>query len=226
MQTRKKILRISQYERLEITDDLAEEKEHNLFLNGHKVVQFLSSPKNLKELALGYLYTHHKIQKAENIYELDIRPGAIHVEAPPCSLSNKKVTKKKFSPDALSTGMEKMNTISNTFHTTGGTHSAVLFDGQDILLHFEDISRHNAILKIIGASMLQQLELHNYALLMSCRISQSVINLLEKTSICYICSQSAVTDLAVERAEELGQFVFGFMRKGRMNLYTRIQDAI
>jgi FdhD protein len=103
----------------------------------------------------------------------------------------------------------------------GGTHAAVLFDksGRVITLA-EDIGRHNAIDKAVGYCLLRGISLHDKVLLTSGRASYEMATKAIRVGIPIIASVSAPTSLAVQLAEDRGLTLIGYLRGGRMNVYT------
>lgn len=116
--------------------------------------------------------------------------------------------------------MHLLNNYGQTFHATGGTHISGLFRVQKFVCVFEDISRHNSIMKTLGCGLRKQLDLSHSVLFVSCRITAGIIEMLADSPLNIICSQSAVTDLAVEKARFHGKSIIGFIRGERMNVYT------
>ncbi len=107
-----------------------------------------------------------------------------------------------------------------TFRETGGVHSAALCSRSEILVFSEDIGRHNAVDKILGQALMEDIDLRDKLLVTSGRISSEILLKAGKLGIALIVSRTAPTSLSVELAEQLGITLVGFVRGGRMNIYT------
>ncbi len=109
---------------------------------------------------------------------------------------------------------------SQVYRATGGVHSAALCDTKNILVFTEDIGRHNAIDKIFGRCVLENIATDDRIILTSGRISSEILLKVAKREIPILISVSAPTDLGVNLAERLGITVIGFVRGKRMNVYS------
>ena len=108
------------------------------------------------------------------------------------------------------------------FEYTGGLHAAALFNefGNIILLR-EDIGRHNALDKLIGNALTQDLlPLNNKVLLMSSRASFELIQKAVMANISIIVTIGAPSSLAIQTAEQFGVSLIGFLRNERFNIYA------
>ena len=109
---------------------------------------------------------------------------------------------------------------SQIYRITGGVHSAALCDTTSILVFAEDIGRHNAIDKIFGQCLLENISTDEQMIITSGRISSEILLKVAKRNIPVIISKSAPTDLGVRLADDLGITLVGFVRGKRMNIYT------
>ena len=127
--------------------------------------------------------------------------------------------------NSLSTTMRKEQLVLNH---TGGLHAVALFDsGGNILFLREDIGRHNALDKIIGAALFKSMTpLTEHIVLLSGR---SCFELIQKSVVAglpMIVSVGAPSSLAVETAEKFNVTLAGFANGERFNCYTGVQRII
>lgn len=103
----------------------------------------------------------------------------------------------------------------------GGTHGAALFEatGRFVTLS-EDIGRHNAVDKVIGYCLLRGMPLDDKVLVTSGRASYEMAVKAIRVGLPIIATVSAPTALAVHLAQDRGLTLIGYLRGGRMNVYT------
>jgi FdhD protein len=109
------------------------------------------------------------------------------------------------------------------FARTGGIHAAAALDnGLRPLVAFEDIGRHNAIDKVVGALLLSGKVPGNAAaaLIVSGRASFEVVQKAAMARIPVVASVSAASSLAIDLARATGLTLCGFVRGGAMTIYA------
>ena len=118
----------------------------------------------------------------------------------------------------------KMQEAQNTFHLSGGSHAAAIFNtDEEILTLKEDIGRHNAVDKCVGDLLNNRKLKEAKTMLVSGRVSYEIVSkaFFAKTPI--IVAVSACSSLAVDYAKEFGICLIGFNRDNKMTIYANPQ---
>ena len=244
------IIRVINSKKEIISDFVAREVPLTIYCNQEEVITLLCSPSDLKELAIGFLYSSGFIKSFKEIKgtSQDTQKWIVFVKTGSKTkikeLAYKRVFtsgcgrgtlfynavdlihRKKIKTDFRISGesifglMTEFNRKGEIFRKTGCTHSSGLSDGKDMIVFKEDIGRHNAVDKVIGESLIKNLDMRNSVLFTSGRISSEIIFKLQKAEIPVIISRSAPTNQAVKLAKEFGISLVCFVRGKRMNIYS------
>ncbi|PEB56089.1 formate dehydrogenase family accessory protein FdhD [Bacillus pseudomycoides] len=122
--------------------------------------------------------------------------------------------------------MNDMQQSASTFQQTGGVHNAALCDVNGIVLSRMDIGRHNALDKIYGYCLKNNISIGDKIIVFSGRISSEILLKVAKIGCEVILSKSAPTELALELAEQLGITTIGFIRNQSLNVYTHPKRVV
>jgi FdhD protein len=221
-----------------------------IFLNGQELVTLLCSPKDMKYLAVGFLASEGLLKSRDEIkkIEVDEWEGVVRVEtngvtehdsrffskrliASGCGggaafysdtdiAVSKVESQLKISADEVLTLAKEFQHRSKVYLLTHGVHSAALCDRQIIQIFSEDIGRHNAIDKIFGKCLLEDISTNNRVIISSGRISSEILHKGAKRGIPIIISISAPTSLGVKVADNYGITLIASVSGKKFDVYT------
>jgi FdhD protein len=240
----KKIAKITGSSSEEIDDLIAIEKRLRIFVNGQNVLNLFCTPLMIRELVVGIIHNENLISGEWCADRMSIEyNGEIRVDVPASGTINQGeqtvtsgcvggISLEKNSRDtvisddavfdagAVKTLFNEFQQRSEAYKMTGGIHSAALTDGKKIHAFAEDIGRHNAVDKVIGYFILENIPFKGMIMMASGRLSSDIVNKCLTCSVPVIVSRTSPTSLAVEIAEASGITLVGFMRGSRMNVYS------
>ena len=244
------VLRITKEGRSGIDEVVAREFPVTIILNDQELVTLLCSPKNLEYLAVGFLSSEGFLKNKDEIKKIlvDDERGVVRLETVEAkelaegvlfkrvissgcgrgasfysaadAASQKVESRMEISADEVFTLVNEFQHGSEVYLATHGVHSAALCDRQSILVFSEDIGRHNAIDKIFGKCLLEDISTDDRVIVTSGRISSEILHKVSKKGIPVIISISAPTNLGVRLADNLGITLISGVRGKRMTVYT------
>lgn len=195
-----------------------------------------------------YCLGKNRAEQQYNILKIRLKPGLIpdlrklerqNLSHGGCGLCGKQEIaslQQRLAPDLTATeprlspkGLTQLHALAQVeqkaFSQTGGVHAAALFSPDGQLLHLqEDVGRHNAVDKVIGAALMQgPWPLNRHILFLSGRAGFELIQKALMAAIPVVVSVGAPSSLALELARTYDQTLIGFMRPERFNVYSGAQ---
>jgi FdhD protein len=229
-------------------DELAVEEPLEIRIGGRPIAVTMRTPGHDEELALGFLLSEG-IQPLAAVVPEDLAANTIDVEASgfdptrleryfytssSCGVCGKgaleavaveapRVTSDVVVSAELVAGLpDKLRSSQPTFAATGGLHATGLFDPDGTLLCVrEDVGRHNAMDKVIGFAFREGLlPLAERILCVSGRLSFELVQKAAVAGCPIVVAVGAPSSLAVDLARDRGVTLCGFVRDGRVNVYS------
>ena len=189
-----KCLEISGEERKELELDVVEEESIKIMLDGRHLVTLLALPRELRELAAGFLICEGVLKRIGDISSIHVQEDTVFCQS---SLDNSELelwtevrssgcigiksswegiesitSKVKMEKEVLLNAIEQIKEQGKIWRRTGGTHSSLICTSEGEIVSFcEDVSRACSIDKAAGAALLSGRDLSNCALVTTGRLS-------------------------------------------------------
>ena len=229
-------------------DAVAVEEPLEIRIGGEPVAVTMRTPGHDEELALGFCLSEGLAPKGAAL-PADFAANAVDVLAPAfdparlkrsfyttssCGVCGKgaleavaveapRVESRLRVPTNLVAALpDRLRAAQAAFAATGGLHATGLFDGEGRLLCArEDVGRHNAMDKVVGwAFRAGLLPLADSILCVSGRLSFELVQKAAVAGCPLLVAVGAPSSLAIELAEDRGITLCGFVRGGRVNVYS------
>ena len=116
--------------------------------------------------------------------------------------------------------IQELDDQSKLFKLTGGTHASALFEEGRLVAFAEDIGRHNAIDKVIGAAIQSKVNFSRCVLVSSGRQPADMVLKVARMGIPILASKASPIRSGIIAAKKTGVTLICFVREQRMNVYT------
>lgn len=217
------ITRIGPLGRSEVMDVLLREERYELACNGIVVAELHCMPSMLQELAVGRLRTLGLLQQISALQALCIDETKRFIETTVVATSVPAAAVPGdvcLAPAQVHALQQAFNERCDLFRATGAAHSCALATPDNLLLFCEDIARHNALDKVIGAMLLQDLNPDGKILIFSGRLASDMLSKVVACGVKLLIAPGAPSLTSVEMAEAYGITLLGFVRRDNINIYT------
>ncbi len=224
-----------------VVETIVNDEEIEMIINNSVSRRFSISPNSLREFTVGYLLGEGLTGSADNISNISIEENIIKAEIDLDDFDIRKElvvgsdcfggwrTKIEFvgkvksdftiSKEALTEAFGKLKKEAKVWQETGGTHVAGIVY-EDNFIAIEDVSRHVAVDKVIGAGALKNYDFSKSFIVYSGRMPADMLIKIARVGIPIIASNAAPTSSGFSVAEEARVTMLGFVRGERFNIYT------
>ncbi len=226
------------------------EKELPLYVNGEHLATASLVPFMEKEFVVGYLFGQGFIDTVQEIAKIDIVEKGAIVQLVRSNQSPGRTTKTSYRivsgggraayfesgvPSPIESPLtvtkkdifRAMNALfenASLYRETEGVHSAALYDEKtNPLCIVEDIGRHNTLDKLIGYALLNDIDRAGTFLVSTGRMASEMVAKICRSGIPLVATKTAITDKALEMAEECGLTVIGFVRDAGSKMHTNME---
>ena len=227
---------------------VAVEEPLEIRIDGEPVAVTMRTPGHDEELALGFCLTEGLEPVAARVPD-DLAANTVEVEAPgfdrerlrrnfytssSCGVCGKGAIEAiavaappvtsdlRVERDLVSSLPERLREAQRAFAATGGLHATGLFTSEgELECVREDVGRHNALDKVVGWAFLEGLlPLERRVLCVSGRLSFELVQKASVAGCPIVVAVGAPSSLAIELAVDRGVTLCGFVREGRITVYT------
>ncbi|HWR67748.1 MAG TPA: formate dehydrogenase accessory sulfurtransferase FdhD [Desulfomonilia bacterium] len=231
-----------------VSEQVSEEVPLTIEVNGIEAATLLCSPDHLKDLVTGFLFTSGLVPGLSALKSLVIDQerfrAAVEIDGDvsefvfkrvytsgcgkgvifhnPMDVMNKTRLEEGFTLKAsMITGLMKDFIKGSDEHTrTRGVHSGALAIRERILIFRDDIGRHNALDKVIGQALYQDLDFTGMIMLTTGRISSEILSKVLRCRIPVIAALGSPTNQAIKLARVADLTLVSHVRGSRMDLYS------
>lgn len=209
-----------------VTESVLTEHTLSVTVNEHCTLSFVCLPQYLPELVIGHLAAERLIRSADEIWNLSFDesgeyaevtlthplPGKLPEPAPAAAPS--------WKPEWIFALADRFADGMPLHQQTTATHSCFLSVGGQILFGCEDIGRHNALDKVIGYALRENLTLNDCILYSSGRTPADMLRKALHAGVPVLVSKGAPTAKAVELAHRYNMTLICSARRDQMKLFS------
>lgn len=203
----------------EETMDLVDEVATTVFVDGKEAGHLISSPHEIENLVAGYCLNEGKVPSCRTIGRVICRDHQAFVETVVGDPFTCCGTAPAVTPDELYRCSDWLDAVSAVHEKTHGIHEGMIICHGQVLCYEEDVGRHNMLDRLRGTIEKDRIDGTDAFLLVSCRVTKSVIAKVRSLGISMIVSKAVATQAAVDDAVALGITVVGCLRPSSLMVF-------
>ncbi|PWB50356.1 MAG: formate dehydrogenase family accessory protein FdhD [Candidatus Methanoperedenaceae archaeon] len=238
-----KCIEISGKNRKEIELDVVEEESIKIMLDGRHLVTLLALPRELRELAAGFLICEGVLKEIGDIRSISVQEDTVFCQS---SLDNNELelwteirssgcigiksswegiepitSSIRMKKEVLINAIEQIKERGKIWRRTGGTHSSLICTREGEAVSFcEDVSRACSVDKAVGAALLSGKDLSDCALVTTGRLSGGMAAKAARAGIPIVASKAAPLSTGVQLSKSIGMTLVAFVRKPNLYVYS------
>ena len=228
-----------------VENEVIEEVSLCLQVNGAPWFGMMCSPTMQRELAVGFLYNEGIIDGLSQVAEVSLneaescvdvwlnfnisRPQAVSrttgcggglTLAEEEGMLEPVQSDLRMDPNLLLENFKKLQVAGGLYSRARGVHAAGLGRDEEMLVTVEDVGRHNALDKIAGYCLMNDVDPKGTVLYSTGRISSEMLKKAVRLGCPIVASRTSPTSNSVEGATRWGVTLVGYARRGSMRVYT------
>ncbi|VVB52398.1 Protein FdhD [uncultured archaeon] len=238
-----KCIEISGQKRSELELDIVTEESIKIMLDGRHIVTLLALPRELRELAVGFLVCEGVLKGIEDIHSISVQEDTVYCES---TLDNSELelwtevrssgcigiksswegiepvtSGVRMEKEVLLNAIEQIKEKGKIWRRTGGTHSSLICTREgDIVSFCEDVSRACSVDKAAGSALLSGKNLSYCALVTTGRLSGGMVAKAARAGIPIVVSKAAPLSSGVALSKMVGMTLVAFVRNPNLYVYS------
>ena len=230
----------------DVEAEVIEEGFLTIFINGEELATMMCTPRDPLQLALGFIANEELIRSIDEVeiahvcnlgtcvdlwlsHSIRDRPRrkiittgcsggqtfadlAAHQDPVQGDLT--------IHPARIAELISRLQDQDSLYARARGVHTSALSDGESLIAVAEDVGRHNTLDRLRGESLLRGIDPGGLILLSTGRISSEMIHKAVKMGCPVVASRTSPTSISVGLAREWTITLCGYVRRGRMNVYS------
>ncbi len=226
-----------------------------LTVNGEVWLTLMCTPIDLEALAVGFLFNEGVIQSYAEVVDLRLCPSGDNLDIWLSHPAEKPTqwrrtsgctggitaaedgssteAESSSSPNGLVITPQKVTQLvatlfeaQNLYRRSGGVHTSILTDGEEVYAVGEDIGRHNTLDKIAGKLLMQNLQPPHRILVTTGRVSSEMLQKAARLQASLVISRTSPSALSIQMAERWGITLIGYARRDQFTVYTHPQRLL